>query len=76
MSEISRNNNTRNRYNRIAFIYDLMEAPLEFLRLASWREKLRSRIIITKIFEIKLGIKSEMEIRTWLLSITNRNRTN
>ena len=53
MLEVSRNNNTRKRYNRIAFIYDLMEAPLELLRLASWREKLRSRIVITKIFEIK-----------------------
>ena len=55
MSEVSRNNNTRKRYNRIAFIYDLMEAPLEFLRLASWREKLRSCIIGGRALEIGVG---------------------
>jgi ubiquinone/menaquinone biosynthesis C-methylase UbiE len=55
MSEVSRNNDTRNRYNRIAFIYDFMEAPLEFLRLASWREKLRSRIIGGQVLEIGVG---------------------
>ena len=55
MVEVSRNNSTRNRYNRIAFIYDLMEAPLEFLRLASWREKLRSRIIGGRALEIGVG---------------------
>jgi ubiquinone/menaquinone biosynthesis C-methylase UbiE len=54
MLEVSRNN-TRNRYNRIAFIYDLIEAPLEFLRLASWREKLRSRIIGGRALEIGVG---------------------
>ena len=55
MVEVSRNNSTRNRYNRIAFIYDLMEAPLEFLRLASWREKLRSCIIGGRALEIGVG---------------------
>jgi ubiquinone/menaquinone biosynthesis C-methylase UbiE len=55
MLEVSRNNNTRNRYNRIAFIYDLIEAPLEFLRLAMWREKLRSRIIGGRALEIGVG---------------------
>ncbi len=54
MIEVSRNN-TRKRYNRIAFIYDLMEAPLEFLRLASWREKLRSCIIGGRALEIGVG---------------------
>jgi ubiquinone/menaquinone biosynthesis C-methylase UbiE len=55
MVEASRNNSTRNRYNRIAFIYDLMEAPLEFLRLASWREKLRSCIVGNRALEIGAG---------------------
>ena len=54
MLEVSRNN-TRKRYNRIAFIYDLMEAPLEFLRLASWREKLRNCIIGGRALEIGVG---------------------
>ena len=55
MLEVSRNINTRKRYNRIAFIYDLIEAPLEFLRLASWREKLRSCIIGGRALEIGGG---------------------
>jgi ubiquinone/menaquinone biosynthesis C-methylase UbiE len=55
MMEISSDNTTRNRYNRIAIIYDLMEAPLEFLRLASWREKLRSCIIGSRALEIGVG---------------------
>lgn len=55
MIEVSRNNSTRKRYNRIAFIYDLMEAPLEFLRLASWRNKLRSCIIGNHALEIGVG---------------------
>jgi hypothetical protein len=29
---------TRKRYNRIAFLYDLMEAPMERLRFASWHK--------------------------------------
>lgn len=55
MIEVSINNNTRKRYNRIAFLYDLMEAPLELLRLASWREKLRSCIIGGRALEIGVG---------------------
>jgi len=55
MVEVSKNNNTRKRYNRIAFIYDLIEAPLEFLRMASWREKLRSRINGERALEIGVG---------------------
>jgi ubiquinone/menaquinone biosynthesis C-methylase UbiE len=55
MIKISSDNATRNRYNRIAFIYDLMEAPLEFLRLASWRKKLHSSIIGSRALEIGVG---------------------
>jgi ubiquinone/menaquinone biosynthesis C-methylase UbiE len=45
----------RSRYNRIAFIYDLMEAPIERLRFASWRSKLRERIRRNRILEIGVG---------------------
>jgi ubiquinone/menaquinone biosynthesis C-methylase UbiE len=55
MIKISSDNATRNRYTRIAFIYDLMEAPLEFLRLASWRKKLHSSIIGSRALEIGVG---------------------
>ena len=55
MIKVSRNNSTRKRYNRIAFIYDLIEAPLEFLRLSAWREKLRSCITGSLALEIGVG---------------------
>ena len=55
MTVVSKNNSTRNRYNRIAFIYDLIEAPLEFFRLASWRDKLHSRIVGNRALEIGVG---------------------
>jgi ubiquinone/menaquinone biosynthesis C-methylase UbiE len=55
MIKVSRNRLTRNRYNRNAFIYDLMEAPLEFLRLAAWRKKLRGCIIGSRALEIGVG---------------------
>lgn len=55
MIDTTSDNTTRNRYDRIAFIYDLIEAPLEFLRLASWRTKLRSRIIGSRALEIGIG---------------------
>ena len=59
MSEVSKNNNTRKRYNRIAFIYDLMEAPLEFLRLASWREKLNKNFLQIS----SNGLKQHLKIK-------------
>jgi phosphatidylethanolamine/phosphatidyl-N-methylethanolamine N-methyltransferase len=46
---------TRNRYNRIAFLYDFMEAPMEGLRLASWRQRLTDRIAGPKALEIGVG---------------------
>ena len=55
MLEVSRNSNIRKRYNRNAFIYDFIEAPLEFLRLALWREKLHSCIIGDRALEIGVG---------------------
>ena len=55
MTVVSKNKSTRNRYNRIAFIYDLIEAPLEFFRLASWRDKLHSCIVGNRALEIGVG---------------------
>jgi len=48
-------NLTRKRYNRIAFCYDLMDAPLELLRFASWRPKIRDRIKGSKALEVGVG---------------------
>jgi ubiquinone/menaquinone biosynthesis C-methylase UbiE len=55
MTVVSKNKSIRNRYNRIAFIYDLIEAPLEFFRLASWRDKLHSCIVGNRALEIGVG---------------------
>jgi ubiquinone/menaquinone biosynthesis C-methylase UbiE len=46
---------TRKRYNRIAFLYDLMEAPMERLRFASWRQQLTGRIKGRKALEVGVG---------------------
>ncbi|MEJ2728195.1 MAG: class I SAM-dependent methyltransferase [Deltaproteobacteria bacterium] len=46
---------TRRRYNRIAFLYDLMEAPVEGLRLSSWRKRLIDRIAGPTALEVGVG---------------------
>ncbi|MGD8471295.1 MAG: class I SAM-dependent methyltransferase [Desulfobacteraceae bacterium] len=46
---------TRRRYNRIAFLYDLMEAPVEGLRFASWRKRLAGRITGPTALEAGVG---------------------
>ena len=46
---------TRKRYNRIAFLYDLMEAPMERLRFSSWRQKLMGRIAGPTALEVGVG---------------------
>jgi ubiquinone/menaquinone biosynthesis C-methylase UbiE len=46
---------TRKRYDRLAFLYDLMEAPIERLRFASWRQKLTSRIAGPTALEVGVG---------------------
>ncbi|MBW2209003.1 MAG: class I SAM-dependent methyltransferase [Deltaproteobacteria bacterium] len=46
---------TRNRYDRLARFYDFLEAPLEKLRFASWRTRLRARIIGPRALEVGVG---------------------
>ena len=46
---------TRKRYNRIAFLYDIMEAPMEGLRFASWRRRLTGRIAGPTALEVGVG---------------------
>jgi ubiquinone/menaquinone biosynthesis C-methylase UbiE len=48
-------NLTRKRYNRIAFCYNLMDAPLELMRFASWRPMIRDRIKGCKALEVGVG---------------------
>ncbi len=54
-------NLTRKRYNRIAFFYDLMDAPLEYLRFASWRPMIRNRIKGRKALEVGVGTGKNLD---------------
>jgi ubiquinone/menaquinone biosynthesis C-methylase UbiE len=54
-------NLTRKRYNRNAFFYDLMDAPLERLRFASWRPMIRDRIKGRKALEAGVGTGKNLE---------------
>jgi len=45
----------RRRYNRNAFLYNLMELPLERLRFAAWRGRLRDRIAGPRALEVGVG---------------------
>ena len=46
---------TRRRYNRMALIFDFVEAPVEKIRFASWRQRLRTSIVGPKALEVGVG---------------------
>jgi len=48
-------NRTRRRYDRLAFAYDVLEAPLERLRFAGWRKRLRNQIAGPAALEVGVG---------------------
>jgi ubiquinone/menaquinone biosynthesis C-methylase UbiE len=54
-------NLTRKRYDRIAFFYNLMDAPLEHLRFASWRPMIRDRIKGSKALEVGVGTGKNLD---------------
>ena len=45
----------RRRYDRNAFLYDVMEAPLERFRFAAWRRRLHNRIKGPNALEVGVG---------------------
>ena len=45
----------KNRYNRLAFFYNFMEAPMEWLRFGTWRDRLTGRIAGAKVLEVGVG---------------------
>jgi ubiquinone/menaquinone biosynthesis C-methylase UbiE len=45
----------KSRYNRLAFFYNFMEAPIEWLRFGTWRHKLTKRITGTRVLEVGVG---------------------
>jgi len=51
----SSTDHTRKRYNRMAFLYDFMETPIERMRFASWRQRLPGRIKGPKALEVGVG---------------------
>jgi len=55
MSKKSNVNPTRRRYDRLASFYDLLEAPVERFRFASWRARLRDRIVGDQALEVGVG---------------------
>jgi len=61
MQRPSNHNPTRKRYNRIAFLYDLMDAPLEHLRFVSWRPMVRGRIKGRKALEVGVGTGKNLD---------------
>ncbi len=46
---------TRTRYNRVASIYDLMEAPVEIFLASGWREIIWSRVEGGNVLEVGVG---------------------
>ena len=48
-------NLTRKRYDRLARFYDFLEAPMEILRFASWRSRLKDQIKGPRALEVGVG---------------------
>ena len=61
---------TRRRYNRMAFLYDFMEAPVEYLRFAAWRKRLTDRITGPTALEVGVGTGKNFEYYPQDVSIT------
>ena len=55
MNKTSNPTLTRKRYDRLAFCYDLLEAPMERFRFASWRTRLRDHIAGDRVLEVGVG---------------------
>jgi len=50
----------RQRYNRLAFVYNLMEWPYEKLHFEGWRSHLRERIVGPRALEVGVGTGKNM----------------
>ena len=55
MHKILSSDLTKKRYDRLARFYDFLEAPVERLRFATWRTKLRDRITGERALEVGVG---------------------
>lgn len=68
--ELSPTELTRKRYNRVAWLYDLMELPMERLLFASWRKRLGARIRGEAILEIGVGTGKNLSYYPVELTVT------
>jgi ubiquinone/menaquinone biosynthesis C-methylase UbiE len=55
MIKYNPDNLTRKRYNRVAFLYDFIEAPVERMRFSAWRMRLQTGIIGERALEVGIG---------------------
>lgn len=53
--KISNTKRIRKRYDRLAFFYDFLEAPFEWLRFSLWRSKLTKSIVGQRALEVGVG---------------------
>jgi len=70
MDENNPNDRIRRRYNRIAFLYDFLEAPMEYLRFAGWRKRLRTEIRGERALEVGVGTGKNLKYYTGDVHIT------
>jgi ubiquinone/menaquinone biosynthesis C-methylase UbiE len=70
MAQFDPNNRTRKRYNRVAFLYDFIEAPVERMRFSAWRKKLQSRIKGERALEVGVGTGKNLAYYPEDVSIT------
>ena len=43
------------RYNRLSYIYDYLEAPIEYFRFASWRKRIKEKVTGYRVLEVGVG---------------------
>lgn len=55
MRKTSVSNLARRRYDRLAFLYDFLETPMEHFWFGSWRARLRDRIVGNQALEVGIG---------------------
>ena len=61
---------TIKRYNRLSFIYDYVEAPVEYLRFASWRKRLKDSITGQRALEVGVGTGKNLSYYPKKIEIT------
>lgn len=55
MKKRSEQNITKKRYDRLAFWYDYLEAPMEWIGFAAWRHRVLNRIGGKRVLEVGVG---------------------